>query len=127
MELKISDEALKSAMSEAILVQLDTATREALIQNAIAQLLEKTEVRGDYGGRKSGPTKIEKLFGHAVELMAQDVIRDVVAKDPEVRAKVEALIRKLLSDVLDDSSVQGSLSTVFCQAFGEMLNKADRY
>lgn len=110
MDLKITDDALKAALSEAILVSIGSDGQKALVQEAINGLVQKQAWKGQYGRTEERPSKVEELFGNAVARIAQEVINDLVKDDPEIRAAVEKISRDTIMAVLSSTEFAGAMS-----------------
>jgi len=97
MELKFNDGALKSAISEAILSQIDEPSRNAMIQEALKHL---TEVPKSSFGEKKGSSAIVNHFSRAVDNIARETISKMVESDEEIRSLVEETVRTTVTNFL---------------------------
>lgn len=120
-ELKISDEAFKSAMSEAILKHIDGETRDRLITEALKKLVEPQTIPGSYGRQ---PSIVEQSFARACSNVAGDVIRDLVQSDQALRERITDFCRTAITDLMDPQK-NGALQQAFINAFQKALSGRD--
>lgn len=92
MDLKISDEQLKSVVAGAVLTAISPDQRQALVEGAIVKLLEPQEPLDRYSSKKR-PSRVEEAFIDAVAVVAREEVRRLMNEDDGVRAKVAAIVR----------------------------------
>lgn len=88
MDLKLDSEQLKQVIQAAILSQLTPEKREAIIGQAVKDLLVPVEVYRGAGYQ----TPIEAAFKRAVGEVAREVATEMVTQNEEIRGKIRALI-----------------------------------
>lgn len=118
MELKLSDESLRSALSEAILSQIGPESRDAMIRESLARLVAPTKGRNDYSSN-TGPSEIEQAFARASANLMEGIVTKLVNEDPEIRGLIEALARDSIKKLL--SQPNNDLVEAFTRAFGKTL------
>ena len=122
MEVTITDETLKQNLSEAILASLGGATQQAIIKDAIADLVaERFIEKTHYGGKEERPSKIQEMFGDAVERHARRLVYDLVENDPEVKGAVETFVKNAVITLLTDKDK--ALSDAIATAMRSALMK----
>jgi len=115
MELKITDNDLKNALSEVILVQIGQDGRDLLIKEALRGLLEKRSAQ--YGQKST--SVVEEAFGAACSRLAFEVIDKLVANDPQVRAQIEDFAREAIAETMagaDRSKIIDAFNSAFAKA-----------
>lgn len=91
LTLKLSDDQLKGALSEAILSTLDQATREAIIRGAVNYIITKPQ-SGGYGSDQRSP--IERAFHEAAYTVAREIATKELANDSDFLDKLRGLLRE---------------------------------
>lgn len=119
MEINVTDEAMKKALSEAIMVSLGEEIRDKLIKDALEHLLAKQVVKEQYGRSSEGPSKVEELFGQYVEGIARDTIRDLVTKDEEVLEAINKFVKGAVIRLMTDED--NGLATAMSAAMAKSL------
>lgn len=125
MELKITDENLKSALSEAILKSIGEEGQKAILTDAIERLCAPQIVKEMYGSKTTEtPSVLQDMFARAVQLHAQKVIATLIDSDAEIRGEIERLVRDSLVAMLrqDDTKIAAGMANAFVTA----LNKVER-
>ena len=116
MELKLTNDDLRAAISEALLSQIGEPAREELIREALKGVLETK--RDNYGRTKT--SVLQEAFGQACSRLAHEVVNEIVQSDPEVRAKIEAMAKEAIVKLLSDESL-GAVVEAFTSAFTKAL------
>lgn len=93
MDLKISDEQMKSVIAGAVLTAISPEQREALVMGALVKLLEPQEPLDRYTSKKR-PSRVEEAFLDAVSVVAREEVKRLLSDDDGVRAKVAAVVRE---------------------------------
>lgn len=114
MELKLTDESLRSALSEAILSLIGPEAREAMIRDALAKLVAPSK---DRYGSGNGPSEIEQSFAQASAGLMNRIVNKLVNEDPEISAKIGAFARTAIAKLL--SLDNNELVDSFVKAFGK--------
>lgn len=99
MELKLNDSALRSALSEAILSQIDPEARDAMIRYALDKLVSPTKANNGYG-TATGPSEIELAFARASVNLMNEIVTKLVNEDRKVRAQIEDFARASITKLL---------------------------
>lgn len=88
MEIKLSEEMMRELVGEALLKAITEEQRTVLVQGAIRELLSPK--RDGYSGRSSTP--LQDAFNRAIYDVAHKLVAEKLTADPEVQAKVGALV-----------------------------------
>jgi hypothetical protein len=107
--LKIEDTQIKAALSEAILSSITAESRDAMLREALANVLAPVKAT-TY--QKAGPSLVEEAFGNSVGIFARKVVHELVNNDPDIRRQVEAVIRELLVKLLDQTATTDALANM---------------
>lgn len=121
MELKLTNEGLKQAISEAILSQIDGDARETLIREAIQNLLKPD--RDQYGRETPNGTVLQQAFARGVRGLAEKVVADLIENDPKVREELVALVQRLVHDMLANPETSSALRKVMADAIDKAFEK----
>lgn len=89
MEIKLDNDQLKTVVSEAILQSLDATKKDELIKSALAYLL--TPQNTTTYGRK-GESPIQCAFNNALEFLARDTAKEMLASDESIQTTIRGLI-----------------------------------
>lgn len=100
-EIKIESDAMQAIVSKAILEGIDAGQRQAILEQAVGALI-KPQGGDRYGHDKSTP--LQDAFDAAVRGVVHEVAREVVTDNPELRAKVRALVEEAMAAALDKGS-----------------------
>lgn len=92
MKLELSDDQLKSLVSEALLKSLDEKKRETLIAGAIAELLKPVA-----SGTWSSQSNLQRIFSDAVYAVAKKQIEDEMTTNSELASKIKDLMLEALT------------------------------
>lgn len=106
MDIKLDDTLLKSVVSEAIMQSLDLHKREALVKGAIESLLTPQDTRGYYGTKVS---PIQEAFQSACRHVAENICREMMANNDDVKQKITAMITDAMVVVFEtnrDATIQ---------------------
>lgn len=109
MNLQINDDAMRQAISAAIIAQISTESRDELIQTAINHLVapRKTDAwRGD-----SLPSPLEEAFTRAVEIYANTAVREWIETNDEVKALIEGKLSELFATYVQGLSESDELTS----------------
>lgn len=107
--IQLDDKALGGILSEAILRTLDPATREALIKDAMANLLTPVDAGGGYYGDRKKQSPIQRAFYEALHVVARTEIERMLSgklpdgtPDPDPQAAaLAASVRGLVTDAVE--------------------------
>lgn len=99
MELKLSDDQLKSLVSEAILNAINQEQRAILIKEAIQHLLQPKDGSGYHGQRMS---PLQDSFNIAVQRVAHDICRDALENNADIKEQIRALVAESFRKALVD-------------------------
>lgn len=119
MDVRIDDSAMQLLVQKAVLDSLTPEKREALITEAIKQLLTRTNDR--YDSRSS----LQKAFDQAVFVVAGEIAREELGKDAAIRAT----IKKLMTDAFERMSTGEAYETLVEKVRDAMVSalSKDRY
>lgn len=126
MELQITDETFKKHLDEAILASLGPEMQKEIIKQAIADLTVKQIFKRnqyDTSGEER-PSKMQEIFGRAVENHAREVVTRLVQEDGDVKLAVEGFVKQAMLQLLKDGD--NKLSIAMAEAMGKALS-GDRY
>lgn len=107
-KLSIDDTQIKAALSEAILASISAEARDAMLREALASVVAPRKPTSY--NQQPGPSLVQSSFGDAVAILARTVVREMVESDPEIRPKVEGLIRETLLKLLDETATTDTLA-----------------
>ena len=109
-KLDMSGSALQSALSEAIIQQLGDEGRKALIADAL-EYLTKQPGKPKYG-QEPVPSPVMSSFRDVSWKMCREVVADLFKNDPEIKEKIEGLVRKALELALakDNDALAATLA-----------------
>lgn len=107
--LTLSDEAaLMAAAQQAMIGALTPEVKERMIQTAVSDLIKPS----GFNGRSA----IQDAFNTAIRNMAEGVAVEIVQNNPEIRAKITALLdeslRKMVNTDVDKLTSQMSSAFV---------------
>lgn len=119
MDLKLSDDALNTLVSKAILDQLSAEGRDKVIKEAIIYLT--TVKKEKYGTRTISP--LQAALSDRVEQAAHRVIEDYLKEDPTFKATVLAALHKAMEMLTTDKDAMDALAKTLSAALGETLAK----
>lgn len=100
IELKLSDEQMREALSAALLAQMTDDARADVIKQAIAHLT-KPSTPTNYSSDRRSP--IQKAFDLAIEQFCHQWARELITSTPEIKEAFNATISKVAADVMRDS------------------------
>lgn len=84
----LSDEQMRNIAGEAILKAIDSQTRDALVAQALKDLVTRSPATR-YGDGKS---PLEEAFSSAVRMVAQRIAEEELAKDDKIATEVRSLL-----------------------------------
>lgn len=99
MDVRLSDDNMKDIIAKAVLDSLTPESRSELITNAIKGLL-KTPTGSGYD--KKSP--LQEAFDWAVRNVAEEVAKEQIKGDPEIRATINKLITDSWTKLVDDEN-----------------------
>ena len=86
--MNLDDATMKAAVAKAVIDTLTPEKREELLTNAVQHILSAKE-----SSNYNSPTLIQGAFNSAVAAVARETAMEQITKDPEVKAKIEGLIK----------------------------------
>jgi len=105
MKIDLTDDSLKSLISEAILQSLDGEKRDTLIKGALAYLLAPGENGGAFGAtRRISP--LERAFQESIVSVARRVCEEHLSQLSAVRAEIEKLVAEGMHKVIAENREQ---------------------
>lgn len=116
------NEALNALVLTAMMQALDQQKRDELIKSALATLIAPRKADSGYHS-KVLPSVLEEAFGNAVEMLARQLVNEMVRNDAAIRTHVQALCTQAVEKAFADSD---DISTKMASAFTAALLK-DRY
>jgi len=117
LEVSLTDEQLKGAVSEAVMTALSEADRRTLIQNALNHLL--TPAKPQYGSRATTP--LQDAFDDAISRVARKLCEERISADPEIAAQVNALIGDMVKKAFGDDSVRDKIVGGLVSKFRDLI------
>ncbi len=84
--MRLDDPALEPIVAKAIIDSITPENREALISNAVKELLNRAS-----GSGYNQPTNIQRLFNDAVSTAAKKMADQYLTEDPDFQAKLKGL------------------------------------
>lgn len=99
-EIKIESDAMQAIVSKAILEGIDADQKQAILEQAVAALIKP---RGERGyGRPEPTTPLQDAFDAAVRGVVQEVARETITDNPELRDKVRELVTQAMADAIKE-------------------------
>ena len=99
LKLEVTNEQIKDFVAEAILHQLDDATKQEMITEALKHLLAKPEKKNHWD--KSIPSPLEEAYNRAVSITANGIVGELVRG--EFKERIEAVVREALEKVFTEN------------------------
>lgn len=107
--INLNDEHLTAVVSASILQALTGEAREALITNAIKDLLTKSS--SGYGGGDQR-SELQKIFSRSVEMVATNIVRKSLEEDENFNAKIKTLISEVTERFFDETQRAALVETL---------------
>lgn len=98
--MNITDDAMRAAVTKALVETLTTEKRDELIQGAIAKILTEPSNPNSYGRDKS--TVLEAAFFSAVRVLAETHAITLLRENAEFNTKLAALFADAARAVFDN-------------------------
>lgn len=117
MNLQINDAQMKGLVQEALLRSLDENTRNALLQGAIASLMQSV------GNNYHSVPKIREMYETAVYDVARRIVTDQLNNDLAFATKMHDLVSKAFDKVFTEKSEE--LSSNFAEAISKAFKVRD--
>jgi hypothetical protein len=116
--IQIGDEQFKALLRETILASLTTEVRERLLQEALTQVITRTIEKGNGYSIKDreNPSVVETTFARTVADVASETVRDLVMNDPEIRPRVEVMVRDVLLNLVSREGAADVIATALWSA-----------
>ena len=95
--IQINDESIRSAVSAAILQQLNTDNRDAILQQAVTYLI--TPPKDIYG--RAQPTPLQVAMNEAVARVVHRVANELIEQDEALKANIRDIATSALSKLTD--------------------------
>lgn len=92
-------ESMKAAVVKVIYDSIDEESRKKMLEDAIQSLL--TVKKKDLYGRDNGESPLSEMFANGVFTVAQQVIREKMQNDPELRRKIETLYAEAFNRIFE--------------------------
>ena len=87
VQLELPPELMREATANAIVGRLTPEVKTALIEKAVQALLTPDRYAGT-----NAKSPLEEAFERAVRSVVQDICREIVANDPTIRARLQAMV-----------------------------------
>ena len=115
MEIKLTDDQLRSMVTELLFEKISEADRKEMISGALRELMKPTEER--YGVR--GPSRLNGAVQDALFRVACTVCGEEFAKE-ETRALIRGIVQEALAKTLEDrerlvNRVSSAISSAMCR------------
>ncbi len=104
---------MEALVAGAMMEKLGPEARDKLVTDSLVYLMRKQRT-GNYGSLEVSP--LAELFNQALFSTAREIVNDKVKNDPEVKAQIEAMLKKTIAAVLE--------SDMFANLVSTMLEKA---
>lgn len=111
---------MREATSQAIMGILTPEVKTELIRKAIGELLAPTD-NSYYGSRKVSP--LEKAFYDAVQVVAKEVCKEVVAADLTIRERLRVLAQETATKVMNLNS--DDMANKMAESFVHSMRRKD--
>lgn len=108
-EIKIESDAMQAIVSKAILEGIDADQKQAILEQAVAALIKP---RGEKRyGMPDPTTPLQDAFDTAVRSVVNQVAREFVEENQELRAKVREMVAQAMATALDSpgTKLQGAV------------------
>lgn len=96
-------DSIKHLVAEGILAQLSGEQKEAIITEALTFLLKPVREHGLYGARERSP--LQNAFEMATLKVANDIARELIEENPEIRQRIKDTIHDSIGLVLAERNV----------------------
>lgn len=108
MKIELSEENLKSVVSEAIMNSLSLEQRNVLIQNAISYLLTPTS-NSLYDQKKS---PMQEAFNNAISQVAREVVTEEMKSNSEIKLKIKELMANAIEKMFEPEAQNAIISNI---------------
>lgn len=122
MDIKLDPDSVKVLVQSAILEQMGEEKREALLKDAIGNLLV-VPAKTSYGTPTTTP--LEDAFSSAVQMAARTVVMETVRNSPEVQEAINSILSPIIAEWANDN--YDGLPEALGVAIGEWIKSKDRY
>ena len=110
MDVRLNDDTMKDIIAKAVIDTLTPEKREELISAAIKALLTPSTSTGIYGNQPKSP--LQDAFDTAVRSVANEVAREQIMANTELRAKIKDMIGEAwLKLVANESGIVEKLAS----------------
>lgn len=123
MDLRVDDDAMKSVIAKSIVENLTPEARQALITEAVTNVLSTPKEGSGYYGNKKSP--LQQAFDWAVENEARRYANEIIAKDETFRAQLQALFADVAKRIFETEQRE-ELVKAIAETITRALTK-DRY
>lgn len=121
MDIKLSDAALHTIVSKAILEGMGQEQRDLLVQNAIESLFKEANP-SNYSDKR---THLEVAYQRAINYTAEKIALEVLER-PEFRARVEAVVVEAVNRQFEGDGRE-SLVQRMADGIGRAFDKLNGY
>lgn len=107
-DIKIESDAMNAIVSKAILEGIDADQKQAILQQAVDGLIKPRKI-SNYSSETT--TLLQEAFDHAVRSVVNEVARQVVSENTELRDKVREMVVQAMAAALENpgTKLQGAV------------------
>lgn len=118
MEIKLDSESLATVAANAIFQEMDQATRDEVLKQAVKGLLTPSTSTWN-----RGKTPLQEAFDQALNNAARIAVEKTIRDDPVVSSHIHELLGPLVNSALEAEGVNydSTLATKIGQAVGQWL------
>ena len=99
LKLEVTNDQIKGFVAEAILHQLDDATRQEMITSALKHLISDGKKKNSW--EKDIPSPLEEAYNRAVGHTANGIVGELIRG--EFKERIEAVVREALEKVFTEN------------------------
>lgn len=115
LQIKLTDEQLKGAVSEAVVAAISQQDRQTLLREAVQYLLEKDP----NGYDKLSP--IQRAFRGAIDSAARDACKKAVEDNQELQAEIAKMIAEAVTRAIGSTEARQKLVENLADKIGDCI------
>ncbi len=105
--IKLSDGDLQALVAKSIVESLTPEKREALIENAVTALISQKA-----GSAYNAPTVLQDAFNRAVAEVAQQIAREQIVGNTDIKAKIVVMIAEAWEKLVASESYSAMVEQI---------------